>query len=228
MAQKIAQLDGVGQITLQKRRNTRSIRIHIRGNDVKIVMPGWVPYAQGLAYGIHKKDWIKANIKPVSDLAHGSYIGKKHQLFVTSTLATKNQTKILNGRISVKLSQSQKNRQNTVEKAVEKALANECQELIEPRVSDLAYDTGINYLSVKFKKLKSRWGSCDSKGNITLNIFLVQLDWKLIDYVILHELAHVTHQNHSSNFWSLVEHHMPDYKQRRRELKKHSPSIITF
>lgn len=70
------------------------------------------------------------------------------------------------------------------------------------------------------KNLKSRWGSCDSHRNIILSSLLITLDDSLIDYVICHELAHTKHMNHSKEFWLNVEMMIPDYKQRRKELKK--------
>ena len=75
---------------------------------------------------------------------------------------------------------------------------------------------------VTFRRAKTRWGSCSSENNISLNIGLIMLSYNLIDYVIVHELAHIKHKNHSKEFWKLVEQFYPNYKQAKEELKKYS------
>ena len=73
--------------------------------------------------------------------------------------------------------------------------------------------------SVKVKNYKSRWGCCDTKGNVCFNYKLFMLPPRLREYVIIHELCHLKHCNHSSAFWSLVEVYLPDYKSVRKELR---------
>ncbi|MBF0622267.1 MAG: M48 family metallopeptidase [Magnetococcales bacterium] len=79
-------------------------------------------------------------------------------------------------------------------------------------------DTQINKVTIRGQK--TRWGSCSSKGNISLNWKLMFLPNSIIQYVIVHELAHRTHMNHSPAFWSLVSRYDPDYKKHRTLLKK--------
>jgi len=71
------------------------------------------------------------------------------------------------------------------------------------------------------RPLKSRWGSCTSKGKITLNSELVKLDHLLIEYVIIHELCHLKFHNHGANFYNLLAELVPDYKSIRKELRKY-------
>ena len=73
---------------------------------------------------------------------------------------------------------------------------------------------------VRIKNLKYAWGSCSSNKNISINIKLANKDEKIIEYVILHEMCHLKYMNHSKNFWSLVEKYIPDYKERKKELKQ--------
>ena len=79
----------------------------------------------------------------------------------------------------------------------------------------------IPYPSLKIRKMTSRWGVCNIKlKTITLNLELIKRDTKYLDYVIVHELSHLIHGDHSSAFWSLVEENMPDYKKYREEMKE--------
>jgi len=72
---------------------------------------------------------------------------------------------------------------------------------------------------LKYRKNKRTWGSCNYKNEINFNINLMKLPLELIEYVVIHELAHIKHKNHSKNFWALVYEYCNDYKQRERLFK---------
>ncbi|WP_320048022.1 M48 family metallopeptidase [uncultured Ilyobacter sp.] len=78
---------------------------------------------------------------------------------------------------------------------------------------------GVCPLKVRIKPLKSSWGICYSNGNITLNIKLIKADPKIMDYVIIHELCHLLHHNHSKEFWDEVKKYFPDHKEAKKVLK---------
>lgn len=79
----------------------------------------------------------------------------------------------------------------------------------------------IPYPALRIRKMTTRWGVCNVKTKtVTLNLELMKRDIKYLDYVIVHELSHLIYANHSSNFWSLVEENMPDYKKYRKEMKE--------
>ncbi len=87
------------------------------------------------------------------------------------------------------------------------------------RVEHYARKTGLRPSEIRFKKMKCRWGSCDSRGIVTLNTLMMQLSYEHIDYIIVHELAHLEHMNHSKAFHELVRRHLPEEKRLRRELR---------
>ena len=74
----------------------------------------------------------------------------------------------------------------------------------------------------RHRYMKSRWGSCSTSGRISLNTHLVKLPAALIEYVVLHELCHMQHMNHSPPFYELLGAHLPAWKDRRRELGHHA------
>ena len=95
-----------------------------------------------------------------------------------------------------------------------------------PRRLQYLADLGdFHYTKVRYGNAKGRWGSCSSQGVISLNVALMRLPKELIDYVLIHELSHTKHLNHSEAFWSLVETYYPDYKTARKELKSYSPYL---
>ena len=79
---------------------------------------------------------------------------------------------------------------------------------------------GLEHGEVKINSAKTRWGSCNRKGNINFTYRLLFVPEEVIDYVVVHELAHLKEMNHSAGFWSVVEQTMPDYKARRKKLRE--------
>lgn len=97
--------------------------------------------------------------------------------------------------------------------------------LLNSKVEYWADSMNLKPTKVSYRKTKRQWGSCSYKNSISLNTFLVMLPPKIIDYIIVHELAHITHKNHSKEFWALVEKYLPEYKDLRKELKIYSPFL---
>ena len=91
---------------------------------------------------------------------------------------------------------------------------------IPARVEYFAKIIGVTYGRITIRNQKTRWGSCSSKGNLNFNWKLVLMPQALLDYVVVHELAHRKEMNHSARFWAIVEQELPDYQKRRNELKK--------
>ena len=88
------------------------------------------------------------------------------------------------------------------------------------RTAYFALRMGVDYGRITIREQKTRWGSCSSKGNLNFNWKLVLLDPELLDYVVVHELAHRREMNHSVAFWKVVEAELPDYRERRARLKE--------
>ena len=93
-------------------------------------------------------------------------------------------------------------------------------EYLPHRVEHFARIMNLEFAVLKFRKMKSRWGSCSSTKVITLNTQLIKIKKELIDYVIVHELAHLVHMNHSKEFHALVAHYLPQSKALRKKLQK--------
>ena len=90
----------------------------------------------------------------------------------------------------------------------------------EHRAAHYAPALGVPLPAIYLSNAKSRWGSCHPDGRVRLNWRLIQMPPDLIDYVVVHELAHLREPNHSQRFWRWVAGVLPDYEQRRRELRR--------
>ena len=93
--------------------------------------------------------------------------------------------------------------------------------ILMPKVERWSKIMGLVPSAVSFRQAKTRWGSCSSKNRISLNIRLVSLPEHISDYIIVHELAHIRHKNHSKEFWKYVERYIPQRKAYRYELGRY-------
>lgn len=108
------------------------------------------------------------------------------------------------------------------DKMLDKFYLNKCLELFQNRVNDKKTTfNNLPYFTLKLRKMKTRWGVCNVRDKtITLNTELLKKDMTLIDYVIIHEMCHFYHPNHSKAFWDLVSGYYPYYKKARKLLKE--------
>ncbi len=97
---------------------------------------------------------------------------------------------------------------------------NKIRRRIMERLKLYAPQMGVNFARVTVRDQKSRWGSCSSKGNLNFNYRLYYLPQELMDYVVVHELAHRIHMNHSREFWEVVAKYDADYKEHRKRIKE--------
>lgn len=113
---------------------------------------------------------------------------------------------------------------------LEKRYRNTARNLFETRVAYYHALTRGNYTSITIRDQKSRWGSCSSRGTLSFNYRLIFAPPKVLDYVVVHELCHLTHMNHSKDFWNMVEQIMPDYKIYKTWLREHGQelNLITY
>jgi predicted metal-dependent hydrolase len=90
---------------------------------------------------------------------------------------------------------------------------------IPEKVQKYAAQVGVEPVGIKINGAKSRWGSCSAKKSLNFSWRLMMADDEVIDYVVVHELAHIKEMNHSPAFWAIVSSVLPDYKQRQTKLK---------
>jgi predicted metal-dependent hydrolase len=93
--------------------------------------------------------------------------------------------------------------------------------ILAARLNQLAKEHGFKFNKFFLRNQKTRWGTCSGKNNISLNINLIRLPRQLQDYVILHELAHTKHKNHSKKFWAHLDKFVGDAKKLKKEMSKY-------
>ena len=96
------------------------------------------------------------------------------------------------------------------------ATKEEAQALILPLVEKWSSIMMLTPSYVGFRKNRTRWGSCSGKNRLNFNTYLAKMHPDFVEYVVVHELAHIKHKNHSKDFWAEVEKYLPDYKERQK------------
>lgn len=224
MSEKIFIVDEI-EIKIQKKRNNRRIRLSINSyGEVRVSIPIWARYDDGLKFINTKLDWIKQKRPTTRIYTENMLIGKSHRLrFVPNN---KFYSQIKENEIFIGYPSIYQTKDRVVQeyasKAIQKVLKIESLNLLKIRLDTLSTKLNLKYNNLKIRYLKSRWGSCDVHQNITLNQNLINLPWNLIDYVLVHELIHTKIMNHGQDFWNNFKIHMPDYQERRKVLKSNN------
>jgi len=97
---------------------------------------------------------------------------------------------------------------------------------LDNALPELSSKLNLMPTAYKVRLYKARWGSCNNKGELSFNYLLAMVPYWVINYVIIHELCHIKHLNHSAQFWQLVSQYQPNYKEADTWLKKHQSQII--
>lgn len=113
-----------------------------------------------------------------------------------------------------------------IQKALVQFYKQASEDFARPLIGRYSQALGVRVNRVVFKNQETRWGSCSSKGNINLNLRLSMMPTAIFQYIIVHEMAHRIHLNHSKAFWQLVSHMCSDYKALQEWLKSNGPLFI--
>lgn len=231
MAQRQVYIGGIGDVTLAKRQGTRSLRLSINASGrVRVGLPYWVPYRTAIAFAKNRIGWINEQqvLNQNSTLRSGMKIGKAHTLyFMIDKEATMVKARIdkIGIYITSSFPEDDERVQSKARMASQRALRSEAEIILTQRVKSLGALHDYSYSEVRIKKMASRWGSCSSHKVISLNYYLMQLPWELIDYVILHELVHTKILNHGHDFWLALEALVPDAKSKQKIIRQHKPKV---
>lgn len=231
MANKKFQLEDGLPVTVYKRRNSRNLRLTVgNAGEVRVSVPAWAPYRAGLDFARSRRAWIDSQLRPAPVLADGQTVGKAHHLyFRVSAGIDKPAGRVSAGAVIVNRPQHMEPAHASVQKVAReasiRALRAQAEKLLPQRLAGLAARHGFEYSDVRIKQLKSRWGSCDQNGVISLSLYLMELPWEYIDYVLLHELTHTRVMRHGPDFWKAMQELLPDAKDMRRKLRAWQPML---
>jgi len=181
-----------------------------------------------------KQRWISRHVEDarermsgVDELKSIPVTGQMHSIKITHDPTRRSFAKIDQERSTIELRSPSRNREAR-KTELARFLKRHSRKLISAEVESLSRRSGIAIARVYFRDQKTRWGSSSARGNISLNWRIVLLPDKIRHYLIIHELAHQIHMNHSPRFWGRVSRLCPDYIECDRWLKEHSYVLGLF
>lgn len=227
------------EIKFKKSLKAKNISISIKPFiGVVVIVPAYLSYSLAEDFVLKKINWIKKNhLRMVNkERSHTifnfstNFNTKNHQIKIQPSKELVFNTKSIKDEIFINVPKSvnilSPESQMQIRKIVIETWRDEALNFLPKRSSELAKKFNLKFRKVSIKNTKSRWGSCSYNNNISLSLHLMRIPYDLIDYVILHELAHTIVKNHSNVFWDTLENICENSKKLDKELKNYS--LIIF
>ncbi len=230
--------------TLRRSPRAQKTRIVVTANKIEVVAPLKVSEQRIKAFVAEQQAWIKEAIKRIDlrskaqpslapsayvDGAHVPYQGRQIPLSIKTTATKTARAQLLTDHqflvhlpASSQLEKHSAIAKQALEQWMKQQTRRQAQQLIEKHSPKFQ----LFPRSLRIKTQKTRWGSCGPNNDINLNWLLMLAPPMVLEYVVVHELCHIQHKNHSKDFWLLVSAHMPDYLTHRRWLKANGASLM--
>ncbi|MDX9883615.1 MAG: SprT family zinc-dependent metalloprotease [Prolixibacteraceae bacterium] len=230
MPAQVIHINPVGDILFSKNNRSTRIRITVKPGGVSVTLPSGVPYREAIRFVESKAAWI---VQQQSKMESGlpvfspdtEFTTKFHRLKISRGNFPKVYNRIGNGIVQFFIPERFDAGHPAIQEYIRKTLVEvmryEAKVYLPKRLDELSTKFGMRYRQVFVKNAKTRWGSCSSENNINLNLHLMRLPGHLIDYVILHELAHTVEKNHSPRFWKLLGQMADNPQKLRKEMRQY-------
>lgn len=236
MATKPEYRDGNGfiaEVIRSPRKRTADIRVE--DGAVSVVVPTELSAERIDGLLKTKRKWIKEKIAlhrektPVSDRQFVSgeafpYLGRNYRLKVTKGNFAP--VKLVQGRLLVSTPEGSQ-QPHMIRNALVRWYKRQAMQKLTEKVDRYAARVGVKPTAIQVRSFKSRWGSCTQRGELHFNWQVMMAPNRLVDYVVVHELCHLLRHDHSPGFWKEVERVMPDFMQRKEQLKEYA-SLLTL
>lgn len=240
MSERVFYFEGIGEVKLIRKANLTRLRISIKSSgEVLVSIPWLFPFSRGEAFLEEKREWVLKTRKKLERLGVTRKPLMPGILFSTRNFNYR-LVPAITGKVQVKVKAAEKEVlivypenasledgeiQSKIKRAVEGVLRYEAKRYLPGRMKALADLLGYSYKALTIKNNKTNWGSCSSLKNINLNLHLMRLPDRLIDYIVVHELVHTKIPNHGPEFKARLKGHFPDGDVLDKAIKKFRPEI---
>ncbi|KGJ89367.1 M48 family metallopeptidase [Thalassotalea sp. ND16A] len=226
------------EFTLVRSSKRKTVSLQVKSGKVRVLAPRQISDLQITELVEQKSVWLWRKINEQQQIVEQSmvrqfidgeryyFLGKQYSLAVVH--ASSKDVQLIDDKIVVTLLKRDAAPAliaDKVQTAMRQWYIEQAKVILQQRLSEQQQFTKLSATAVKIRHYKTRWGSCDSKHRINLNWLLVMAPVEVIDYVIIHELCHTVHLNHSSAYWQLVNQFFPHYKQAKTWLKSHQQHL---
>lgn len=220
---------------IRRRKNQKYINLRITLEGEIIVSAPYGVSLQRITESLRRKEqWIEKNLVRVAagrsehDPMQSVYFGGEvYCVDVVHDPRRKRTVRIQPAEQRIELRTDNTSRKNVLA-VLERHLEREAKRHFLQRVEELSKTTGISYARLFIRNQRTRWGSSSGKGNLSVNWRAIMLPPSVQDYLVIHELAHQVHLNHSKAFWKVVERYCPEYRAANKWLRDHSLLISLF
>lgn len=237
---KKVQVDGLGEVTLKKSAKAKYIKLRVEPfKGVIVTVPTYLSYDFGVNAIMGKYEWLINQLAIIQKkenelkykLSDFPIDSKNYKVVLEIVEIESPKRKFKNGVAVLFLPKNKEfssiEIQNFVSESVNKVLRTDAKIYLTERIEFFAKKFNLNVNKITIRDTKTRWGSCSHQNNINLSFHLMKLPDELIDYVVLHELAHTIEKNHQKPFWDLLEVFCEGKaKKWDKELKKYNHLIL--
>lgn len=234
-------MEGIGDVQLIRKARSGRLRISVKSSGAVLVSIPWLfSFSRGEAFLEEKKEWVIKTLLKLEKQGVARKSIEPGHLFSTRNFRY-HLTPIKADRIKVRLLTEEQSAvigypemsslqhpevQDRIRFAVEGVLRYEAKRYLPGRTRELATQLGYSCKAITIKNNRSNWGSCSSLKNINLNLHLMRLPDRIIDYIIVHELVHTIIPNHGPLFKEKLKSHFPDSNELDKAIKKFRPGVI--
>lgn len=234
------EVDGVGIVTLNHSDKAKHISIRIKSEEVILVVPKYGRVNDAIAFLLKKKNWVEnalrrsnlkgVNSKPTLFNEETHFESLTFSLQIKRYEGAKFLVSLKDGILDILCPKTVEIETDNVQKLIKtilvRTLRKEAQRVLPTRLKELSQIHGLEFQNCTIRETRTRWGSCNQKKEINLNLYLMCLPPHLIDYVLIHELCHTKEMNHGPKFWALVEKFTgKPHSFYRKEMKRYHPGL---
>jgi predicted metal-dependent hydrolase len=217
------------KIQFQLKRSSMASQVYLKiglKDGLEVVVPRRFNFRRIWNILREKEQWILKNLRKIAQLrAHAAKNSFKHGAKIEILGKTKLISFALNEDGTQRVIENSRQiiihvpKKALAKKLLQEHLRKKTHQFFTHRTARLASRLGLTFNKISVRAQKTRWGSCSRAKNLSFNWRLILTPPKVADYIIIHELCHTVHHNHSKRFYALVEEHCPDYKERRAYLR---------
>lgn len=226
---------GLRVAVLRSARTTAALQIV--GSDLQVRIPHHLADERVAAILSQKRPWIRGKVAELRrlppprthELVSGEsfpYLGRHYRLKVQQG----HQVGVcLSGgylKATIRPTEQGEQRQARLQHYLQSWYRGRALERLQEKTSRYAQQIGVSPAGVTVRAFKARWGSCNSRGQLVFNWHIIKAPHSIVDYVVIHELCHLIHANHSKAFWHHVGHHDPAHLAHRLWLKQHGQRLL--
>lgn len=230
--------------SLRRSQRAKTTRIVVKTDKIEVVAPPHVSERSIKAFVTAQQTWIEQALQRITERASSvnslapahyhdgaliPYQGRHLPLSLKTTKAKTLKVQLLpDSQFAIYLPASldRNHSSEPIRLALQQWMKQQARRQVQQLIDKHAAQHALPPRSLRIKTQKSRWGSCGPKNDINLNWLLMLAPPIIMEYVVIHELCHIRHKNHSREFWGLVAQIMPDYLHHRRWLKQHGASLM--